>query len=157
MATDKGLERHYDFKMRLLQSKPASKQTNKQTTTPHTTLTCFGHNFTPIFSQLFFFSGQNSCFHLSDFHTDDVHSWQKNQCSLWYLGFKITSSFWNLKLLCCLFTLRLMVRQGEALAITTLHSRYCEWEAGTLTSLPGPPPDFPYGHRPIRLNLPRVC
>lgn len=29
-----------------------------------------------------------------------------------------------------------------------------EWEAGTLTSLPGPPADFPYGHSPIRLTLP---
>lgn len=29
-----------------------------------------------------------------------------------------------------------------------------EWEAGPLISLPGPPADFPYGPRPIRLTLP---
>lgn len=29
-----------------------------------------------------------------------------------------------------------------------------KWEAGTLTSLPGSPADFPYGHRPMRLTLP---
>lgn len=29
-----------------------------------------------------------------------------------------------------------------------------EWETGTLTSLPGPPADFPYGHRSNRLTVP---